>query len=207
MPTPTAPTDWRPTDRRRGAAPRRARRAVLALPAAAVLLLAAGCGDDPETPASVDVPGGEPTTLGPSEGPTGPTETPSPTATTQEPAPPTSTATAQGVPRDFTADLTVTYDDGAGTAQTYDLVCDGAQASGTALDPAAACAAVAGAGAEAFAPPRGDVQCTQVFGGPQAALVSGTVDGSPVSADLARADGCQISRWDALVPLVPGGDV
>ncbi|WP_299036349.1 hypothetical protein [uncultured Pseudokineococcus sp.] len=176
----------------------------------ATALLGACAGEDAEEPADVaaEAPGPEATgTVGPTTGPTGPTEAPSPSATTQEPALPTSTSTATSVPADFSAELTVAYDDGTGTAQTYDLACEGAQASGTAPDPAGACSAVAAAGGvEAFAVPSGDVQCTQVFGGSQTAVVSGTVEDEPVSADLARADGCDIARWDALVPLVPAAD-
>lgn len=202
MPTPHRPTTA-PTARRR---PSRGRLAAV-VPAVALVALLGACGGDAEVPEPADVPAGSPTTLGPSSGPTGPTQVPSPSATSQQPALPTSTSTAQGVPADFSAELTVAYDDGTGTAQTYDLTCDGAQASGTAPDPAAACAAVAGAGgAEAFAVAPGDVQCTQVFGGSQTATVTGTVEDQPVSADLTRADGCEISRWDDLVPLVPSVD-
>jgi len=199
MPTPHRPTALdRPTAPRRPAAGRLA--AVLPLLVATALLGA--CGDDPAAPGAA-----EETTQGPTSGPTAPTEAPSPSAATQVPALPTSTSTAQAVPEDFLAELTVTYDDGAGSTQTYDLTCTGAQASGTAPDPAAACSAVAAAGGvDAFAVPSGDVQCTQVFGGPQTAVVSGTVEDEPVSADLARADGCEISRWDDLVPLVPAAD-
>ncbi|MEJ5944012.1 SSI family serine proteinase inhibitor [Pseudokineococcus basanitobsidens] len=177
---------------------RRSRVAVL-LPSLALVAVLGACGQE-------DDPGASPTTVGPTTGPTGPTEAPSPTAATQEPAQPTSTSTAGSVPADFSAELSVAYDDGTGTAQTYDLTCDGPQASGTAPDPAGACEALATAGEDALQPLPGDVRCTQVFGGSQTATVSGTVDGEPVSADLARADGCEIDRWDALVPLVPAAD-
>jgi len=41
-----------------------------------------------------------------------------------------------------------------------------------------------------------------VFGGPQQATVSGTVGGQPVAAAFRRTNGCEISRWDALAPLL-----
>jgi len=205
MPTPHRPTAPERTPGPGPApAPRRATtgRLAVVLPVLVATALLGACGQDEAAPGSSGV-----VTEGPTTGPTAPTAVPSPSATTQVPALPTSTSTAQGVPDDFSAELAVTYDDGAGSEQIYDLACDGSQASGTAPDPAAACSAVAAAGGvDAFAAPSGDVQCTQVFGGPQTAVVSGTVEDEPVSADLARADGCDISRWDALVPLVPAAD-
>ena len=99
-----------------------------------------------------------------------------------------------------TADLTIVVDaTGEGATQTFTLTCspDG----GNHPDPAAACAALAQAGVEAFAPtPRG-VACTEQWGGPQVATVQGTVDGEQISARFDRTDGCQISRWDRLAPV------
>lgn len=99
-----------------------------------------------------------------------------------------------------TADLTIVVDaTGEGATQTFTLTCspDG----GDHPDPAAACAALAQAGVEAFAPtPRG-VACTEQWGGPQVATVQGTVDGEQISARFDRTDGCQISRWDRLAPV------
>lgn len=42
-----------------------------------------------------------------------------------------------------------------------------------------------------------EVICTQQYGGPQTATVTGTVDGVPVDAWFARRDGCEISWWNA----------
>ena len=49
--------------------------------------------------------------------------------------------------------------------------------------------------------------CTEIYGGAQAALVVGTVEGKRVWARLQRGDGCQIARWNRLSPwlLPPGG--
>jgi hypothetical protein len=38
--------------------------------------------------------------------------------------------------------------------------------------------------------------CTQVYGGPQVAVVSGTLRGRPVWARFKRTDSCQIERWN-----------
>ncbi|WP_342755754.1 SSI family serine proteinase inhibitor [Pseudarthrobacter sp. H3Y2-7] len=46
--------------------------------------------------------------------------------------------------------------------------------------------------------PRGkDVVCTQQYGGPQTATVTGMVDGVPVDISFALRDGCEISQWNA----------
>jgi Subtilisin inhibitor-like len=46
--------------------------------------------------------------------------------------------------------------------------------------------------------PRGkDVVCTQQYGGPQTATVTGVVDGVPVNISFALRDGCEISQWNA----------
>ena len=55
-----------------------------------------------------------------------------------------------------------------------------------------------------FAPLPTDVVCTEQFGGPQTAHVLGRWNGEPVDLELSRTDGCRISQWDALGPLLPG---
>lgn len=100
------------------------------------------------------------------------------------------------------ADLTVTLDEtGSGATTTWHLTCgpDG----GDHPDPAGACATLAAAGGvTALAPPRKDVVCTEIYGGPQTAHVEGTVAGTRVSADFSRTNGCGIARWDPLAPLL-----
>lgn len=50
--------------------------------------------------------------------------------------------------------------------------------------------------------PPGSV-CTMVYDGPQRAAVEGVVRGKPVAAQFERTNGCEIARWDALVPVLP----
>ena len=50
--------------------------------------------------------------------------------------------------------------------------------------------------------PPGSV-CTMIYGGPQRATVRGIVHGKPVAAWFDRTNGCEIARWDALVPVLP----
>jgi hypothetical protein len=52
-----------------------------------------------------------------------------------------------------------------------------------------------------FAPPRTDEVCTEQYGGPETAQVTGTVDGDKVKATFSRTNGCEIARWEAAAPL------
>ncbi|MDX6370107.1 MAG: hypothetical protein QOG93_1609 [Gaiellaceae bacterium] len=55
-----------------------------------------------------------------------------------------------------------------------------------------------------FAPtPKGSA-CTQIFGGPQTALVIGRLRGKLVRARFSRRDGCEIARWNRVRFLFPG---
>ncbi|MGX5214242.1 SSI family serine proteinase inhibitor [Streptomyces violaceus] len=101
--------------------------------------------------------------------------------------------------------LTITVRNAGGGADgTFELYCgpDG----GSHPDPRGACAALERDtrwGQEVFAPaPKGGF-CTMQYGGPATAHVTGTWAGRSVDATYDRRDGCQISRWDRLVPLLP----
>ncbi|MEG3629824.1 SSI family serine proteinase inhibitor [Streptomyces poriticola] len=87
---------------------------------------------------------------------------------------------------------------------TYELRCR--PVGGSHPDPAGACTTVEGstrAGQDAFAPvPQGSV-CTMQYGGPATARVTGTWARRPVDTTYDRSNGCQIVRWDRLVPLLP----
>lgn len=84
---------------------------------------------------------------------------------------------------------------------------DGRPADGTTLpDPEAALAAVEQFGEAIFFPVPGPPKlCTQQYGGPQVAMVTGTIDGRPVDSVFSRTDGCEIARWNAMAPLLGGG--
>jgi hypothetical protein len=53
-----------------------------------------------------------------------------------------------------------------------------------------------------FEPVPDDVACTEQFGGPETARVTGTLDGRQVDARFARNNGCEIARWDKVAPLL-----
>jgi hypothetical protein len=75
----------------------------------------------------------------------------------------------------------------------------------TVPDPAAAIAAVERFGEEAFfTPRRADMLCTQQYGGPQVAVVTGMFHGRPVNSHFSLTDGCEIARWRSLAPLFGG---
>lgn len=52
--------------------------------------------------------------------------------------------------------------------------------------------------------PDTDLACTEIFGGPDIAEMSGTINGATVAAMVHRANGCGIDDWDrVLVDVVP----
>jgi len=94
--------------------------------------------------------------------------------------------------------LTVRVDgDGSGPTKvrTLDLTC----AEG---DKDGACAAAANLSAADLAPTPANTACTQIYGGPETASITGTLNGEPVDAKFSRTDGCEIKRWDAAAPLL-----
>jgi hypothetical protein len=100
-------------------------------------------------------------------------------------------------------DLQIELDRGDGTEpESWTLTCVGF-VEGSHPDPEAACAHLADMD-DPFAPLPPDVVCTEQFGGPQTARILGRWNGEPVDLELSRTDGCHISQWDALGPLLPG---
>lgn len=130
------------------------------------------------------------------------TATPSPDTETTVPAPsppPSSAATAG--PGKGNAELAIMVKPSdSEPAVNYTLVCkDGAPAAESSHpSAAAACKALKDNPAALTPAPRStDQACTQQYGGPQQATVTGVVDDSPVDASFARRDGCEISLWNA----------
>ena len=82
----------------------------------------------------------------------------------------------------------------------------GALAGGCTLpDSAAALAAVTQHGEDIFVPKPGPPRmCTQQYGGPQVAVVTGWYLGREVNSEFSRTDGCEIARWRAMMPLLGG---
>ncbi|MFG2308873.1 SSI family serine proteinase inhibitor [Streptomyces sp. NPDC048566] len=153
-------------------------------------------------------------------GPPGPVVLPGPVAPTAFPGRPAGVpallTVAHGVrppaamppparPEDSGDRLTVTVEGtGGGVDGTYELDCH--PAGGSHPRAAEACELLDGRttwGKDLFAPVPPDSLCTMQYGGPATAHVTGTWAGRPVDARYDRTNGCEISRWDAMVPFLP----
>lgn len=91
--------------------------------------------------------------------------------------------------------IVVTPDEGA-KSSTYELMCD--PTGGDHPQAEQACAALAKAGASIFEPVPADSACTMIYGGPQTATVTGTLDDKNIKAEFSRKDGCELDRWEKL---------
>jgi hypothetical protein len=91
---------------------------------------------------------------------------------------------------------------GSSPTESYRLIC-GTTVSGNHPAGAAACAHLAGL-AHPFAPIPADQMCSQIYGGPQTAHVTGRWRAAPVDLRLSRVDGCRVEQWNSLGPLLPG---
>ncbi len=111
-------------------------------------------------------------------------------------------ASAQAAVGTPSTDLSITvWPQGkGGPAKRWTLRCG--PAGGTLPGATRACAALARV-ENPFAPvPQGAV-CTQIYGGPQEALVRGRHRGRSVWARFVRSDGCHIARWNRVAFLFP----
>lgn len=82
----------------------------------------------------------------------------------------------------------------------YSLQCN--PVAGTLPHRAAACRKLLALSAP-FAPTPKNVACTEIYGGPQRALVTGRLRGRLVRAHFSRKDGCEIDRWNRVRFLFP----
>lgn len=88
----------------------------------------------------------------------------------------------------------------SGFARTWTLRCD--PVGGTLPGAAAACRQLLALRAPfARVPPR--TACTEIYGGPQEALVRGLHRGRRVWARFDRRDGCASARWNRVSMLFP----
>ncbi|MEV1026958.1 SSI family serine proteinase inhibitor [Streptomyces sp. NPDC050264] len=93
---------------------------------------------------------------------------------------------------------------GTGSDGTHELECgpDG----GTHADPGAACGRLeelAGSDQGPFAPVPKGAFCTMQYGGDATAHITGIWHGRAVDASYKLTDGCEISRWKRMVPVLP----
>lgn len=126
-----------------------------------------------------------------------------PSPGTETPATATAPATSRpsNGPGQGNAELAITVVPSGGSPElNFTLLCTSGTpaAKSSHPDPAAACAALkANPAIVAPAAPGSDRACTQQYGGPQKATVTGSVDGVAVDSSFARTNGCEISAWDA----------
>jgi hypothetical protein len=91
--------------------------------------------------------------------------------------------------------------EGNGGKKVWTLRC--APVGGTLPHRASACRQLAALRAP-FAPTPKNSACTQIYGGPQEALVTGRFRGRPIHARFNRQDGCELGRWNRVRFLFPG---
>jgi hypothetical protein len=102
--------------------------------------------------------------------------------------------------------LTVTGNDGAGHVRVARLSCRNLVATATGfLHYRAARACFAARTHRAFlgVPPPIRRICTQIYGGPQTARVRGVVGDTRIDRRFSRRNGCEISDWTRVEPLLP----
>ncbi|AZM54236.1 hypothetical protein DMA15_18095 [Streptomyces sp. WAC 01529] len=101
--------------------------------------------------------------------------------------------------------LMITVSDSGGDGEgRFELKCHPTGGSHPAA--AAACARldeVTRYGTDPFAPVPAYASCTMQYGGPATAHITGTWQGRPVDARYSRNNGCEISRWNNLAPVLP----
>jgi hypothetical protein len=97
--------------------------------------------------------------------------------------------------------ISVWPDERRAEVHRYSLRCE--PAGGTLPRAAAACARLAAGGIALFAPPPKEQVCIEIYGGPQRAIVKGTVAGRRIWVSVRRRDGCEVERWRKLAFLLP----
>jgi hypothetical protein len=86
-------------------------------------------------------------------------------------------------------------------SRVWTLRCD--PVGGTLPRRVGACARLSRLRNGTFAPTPPATVCTQIYGGPQEAVVHGLFRGRRLWATFTRQNGCEISRWDRVSFLFP----
>lgn len=154
--------------------------------------------------------GGQPTSSAPSATSTGtstPSDMPAPDTETTVPAPaPSAPSGPPAGPGAGNAELAITVKPSdTEPSLNYTLVCQGGVPSAESKHPAAqaACSALKENPSILSPSTKNTAQaCTEQYGGPQTATVTGIVDETPVDATFARTNGCEISAWNAAQPIL-----
>ena len=103
--------------------------------------------------------------------------------------------------------LRISYGDGAGNTKRATLTCDakGPRATGFLRHRNAARLCRRAYALERFLGSQPDTTraCTEVYGGPDRAVIRGNVKGTQVERRFGRADGCEIADWERAKLLLP----
>ncbi|NED91550.1 hypothetical protein G3I76_67170 [Streptomyces sp. SID11233] len=87
---------------------------------------------------------------------------------------------------------------------SYELECEPAGGSHPVAQQACErLAQLPGESTDPFSPVSRDAMCTQQFGGPATARITGSWRGRSIDAAFDRANGCEIGRWNSLRPVLP----
>ncbi|MBO8188814.1 SSI family serine proteinase inhibitor [Streptomyces spirodelae] len=128
-------------------------------------------------------------------------------AGTTPPTGPSATAgdvTTTAAPRADELTFTVSRSGRAANDGSYTLRCH--PSGGRHASPDRACAALDRAtskGRDPFKPVPAGATCTMLYGGPATAHVTGTWRGRKIDAHFKRTNGCEVARWNRLVPALP----
>ena len=120
-----------------------------------------------------------------------------------EPAAPQTASTPAG----GGIELSIRHDDGAGNTDTGSLTCrGGVQRAGGFLTRRATvdelCAKARAIESLLTTPPDKQRACTQIYGGPETARITGTIDGETVARRFSRTNGCEIADFNSAGELL-----
>lgn len=108
----------------------------------------------------------------------------------------TDQAVAVQIAANTNSNFIVSYRPSPSSQLIFRVSCQAYSAAGTHPNKKAICAAIAKQGVRLFTPVPADAMCTQIYGGPETAKITGTVKGRKINASFNRTDGCQIARWE-----------
>jgi hypothetical protein len=100
--------------------------------------------------------------------------------------------------------LAIEAQDGRGAVKRAQLVCAGGEVTARGLAPDRnLCATARNLAPFLSAKPAADRVCTQIYGGPETARISGQIEGRRIERRFSRSDGCRVADWDRAQPLIP----
>lgn len=103
-------------------------------------------------------------------------------------------------------DLTVVSDDSKSPATLHEVHCRDGKPMPGALDVMGQyCERASDLASFLLAKPDAARACTQVYGGPQTAKITGKINGKKVDRSFARTNGCEIAEWNKIEKLLSQG--